>query len=128
MKVELFEGRVIKPFEQKELSGVFILEKESKKRSSGQNRYLHSILFPQLAEGMSKKTNKTITMEFAKEVVKYKFLQTFTDAGTVVMPTSKLNTKQCMEFVEKCQQYGAEMLDISIPSPNETPYNLIQET
>jgi hypothetical protein len=32
-----------------------------------------------------------------------------------------------MEFVEKCQQYAAEMLETSIPSPNETPYNIIKE-
>jgi len=127
MRIEVFENRIIKPFTPKVKDGWYELTPEKKQRSSGQNKYLHSILFPQLAEGMSKKLGKKITMEFAKEVVKYKFLQTFTDAGTVVMPTSKLSTKQCMEFVEKCQQYGAEMLNVSIPSPNEQDFTQITE-
>ena len=128
MKVEIVKGRIIQPYDKTTLSGKFELSPVTKKRSTGQNAYLHYILFKQLAEGMERKLKKPITMEFAKEIVKYKYLQQFTEAGTVVLPTSKLDTKQCMEFIEKCQQYASEMLNISIPSPNETDYSIIEET
>lgn len=124
-KVEIVEGRIISPYEEAHITGQFELVPWKKKRSLGQNAFIHKILFPMLAEGMTAKTGKTITPELAKAVVKHKFLQRFTDLGTIEMPTSKLNTKECVEFIEKCQQYAADMLDISIPSPNETPYNFI---
>jgi len=127
MKIELYKGKILKPFPKKDLSGIFELSPITKKRSTGQNAYLHSILFPQLAVGIGKKLQKHVTTDFAKALVKFKFLQVFTEAGTVVKGTSKLNTKECMEFIEKCQQYGAEMLNVSIPSPNETQYNIIEE-
>ena len=127
MIVEIEKGRILKPFSQTQISGKFELSPVTKKRSTGQNAYMHKILFPQLAEGISKKINKPVSMDFAKELVKFKFLQAFTEVGTVIKKTSKLSTKECMEFIERCQQYGSEMLDISIPSPNETNYNLIEE-
>jgi len=127
MRVEITDGRIITPYSHTQISGEYELESFKEKRSSGQNKYMHKILFPMLAEGMSKVMKKPITAELAKAIVKFKFLQTFTDAGTVIMPTSKLNTKQCMEFFEKSQQYGAEILKINIPSPNEQDYSIIEE-
>ena len=128
MIVELESGRLIKPYDKKDLSGKFEITKVTKKRSNPQNAYLHGILFPELAKGMTAKAGKTISPELAKAVVKKKFLEVFTEVGTIELPTSKLNTKQCMEFIEKCQQYAAEMLETNIPSPNEVDFNLIQET
>jgi len=126
-RITLFEGRIQSPYKMATISGEFELIPFKEKRSSGQNKYMHKILFPMLAEGMSKVMKKPVTAEFAKEIVKFKFLQQFTDAGTIIMPTSKLNTKQCSDFFEKCQQYGAELLHISIPSPNEIDYSKIKE-
>lgn len=128
MIVEIEKGRIIMPYGKTTISGKFELTPVTKKRSTGQNAYLHYILFTQLAEGLSKKLNKPVTMYFAKALVKFKFLKESTVFGTVIKGTSDLTTKECMEFIEKCQQYGAQMLNISIPSPNETDYNIIEET
>ena len=127
MIVKIENGRIIEPYGKTTISGKFELSPVTKKRSTGQNAYLHYILFPQLAEGIGAKLNKTVSMNFAKELVKFMFLKESTVMGTVVKGTSKLTTKECIEFVEKCQQYGAERLNISVPSPNETEYNRIQE-
>lgn len=87
------------------------------KRSNKQNRYMHGVMFPELAKAISKSMGKEITVEFAKEVVKYKFLRIATDAGIVVMPTAKLNTAQCTEFIESCLKYAADTLGVEIPVP-----------
>ena len=107
--------------------GDYDLIKCNKKRSNGQNAHLHYIVLPMVSKAMSNLTGKKVTNALAKEVLKYKFLQTFTEAGTVVTPTSKLSTVQWMEFLTKVQQYGAEILKISIPSPNEESYGIINK-
>jgi hypothetical protein len=87
--IQLHEGRIISPFKLAQTSGKFNLEPLKKKRSLGQNAYMHKILFPMIAEGLSKKLNKPVSSDFAKELVKFKFLQVFTEAGTVIKGTAK---------------------------------------
>jgi len=124
MRVEIKDNKLITPNIK---DGVYLLEKFKKKRSSPQNAFLHGVLFKMAAEGMTKKTGKKISIELAKAVLKHQFLQKFTEVGTITIPTSKLNTTECMEFIEKCQQYCAEMLGVNIPSPNETSYSIMEQ-
>jgi len=123
MKILIKDG-LISPFTK---DGIYDISPYKKKRSSPQNAFLHGVLFKMAAEGMSKKTGKKISIELAKAVLKHQFLQKFTEVGTITIPTSKLNTTECMEFIEKCQQYCAEMLGVNVPSPNETSYSIMEK-
>lgn len=107
--------------------GVYELKAITKKRSNGQNAYLHTILFPMAAKAMSVEFDKKVSNEFAKEVLKFKFLKNFNDIGIVINKTSNLTTKECMTFIEQCQRYVAEHLGVSIPSPNEVDYSIDME-
>lgn len=111
----------IKQFEGKTI--VLSIEKQTKKRSTLQNAYLHAS-FTILTKGLNELGNK-FSMSEVKELVKAKFLMidmidqsTGEVLGKRIKGTSELTTTEMMEFIMEMQQWAAEF-EIMIPNPNE---------
>jgi hypothetical protein len=101
------------------------IEKHKRKRSNPQNAYLHGVVIPMVTQGINEHGN-TITQLQTKDLLKSMFLSIDTpisDDGeyvTITQNTSGLDTTAFNEFIEKVQQWSAEMLGIIIPEPNES--------
>lgn len=94
------------------------VEIERHKRSSSQNRYWHGVVIPLFAEHCG------YDVDDMKDTLALQLLpRELTDMTTGevrIVPghTSKLNTKEFNELIERAQRLGAEM-GIYIPDPNE---------
>ena len=95
--------------------GVWIVKKYRMKRTNLQNRYLHAI-FNMLG-------NETgFTMDEVKQVYKRRFLSYKKGKTTFVRQTSKLNTKEMTDFIEKIRNSASADLGIYVPAPHESDY------
>lgn len=107
--------------------GRYYLKTESKnKRTNNQNRYIHGVLFPGLAEAFVEIGYEGITPEIAKEIAKRRFLTvqiTNEETGEViaeyVKSTSDLSTTETNEFIDAVIRFAAESLNYEIHYPNE---------
>ena len=93
----------------------------STQRSSKQNKYLHGVLFSMIAEEMGEDN-----IEYVKALMKEKFLTTeeaiYTKQGKKleekkVRGTHELDTKEMVEFIDKCRRWALNYLNINIPEP-----------
>jgi hypothetical protein len=97
------------------------------KRTGQQNRYLHGVLFPELAKALVEAGYEGITAEMAKEVAKDKFLKISLPnfkAGTgeyieYTKHTSELTTIEMNEFIDSVIRFAAECLNYQIMYPSE---------
>jgi len=120
MRIEVFENRIIKPWEPKVKDGWYILEPEKKKRSNQQNKLLHGQLFPEAARAISKKTGRKISTEFAKSLLKTKFAIEYDEQlGEYILPTSKMDKARCCKFVEDSVRYIAVFCNYYIELPGD---------
>jgi len=101
------------------------IEKKNK-RSLPQNAYYFGVVVPMIKEGLYEIGYDNITRnEQAHKFLVEKFLQQESvnkKTGEVIYitrSTTDLNTIEFNEYLEKCQKFGAEYLNIYIPSPNE---------
>jgi hypothetical protein len=101
------------------------IEKKNK-RSLPQNSYYFGVVVPMVKEGLYEIGYDNIThKEQAHKFLSEKFLQQESvnkKTGEVIYitrSTTDLNTIEFNEYLEKCQKFGAEYLNIYIPSPNE---------
>lgn len=129
MRVEIFENRIIKPFSPKVKDGWYELTAENKKRSLGQNSYIHGYLFPEAAKAMSKKIGKEITPKLSKAVLKSQCAVEFVKSldEWIVIPTSEMTTIQMMSFIEKSLKYIAVKTGEYLEEPNEEQWRQIKE-
>jgi 6-pyruvoyl-tetrahydropterin synthase len=111
---ELKDGRYLVKIEPK------------KKRTNGQNRYIHGVLFPELKNAFNEAGWDEIrTMEMAKEIAKRRFLTTQIvneKTGEVmefVKETSQLSTLEMNVFIDDVIKFAAENLNYQIMYPNE---------
>jgi len=121
VKVEINSGRLIKPYNQTDITGTYELSVWKKQRTGPQNRYYWSVLVKFISEetGFDKETTHAKLGERFRKV---------TDKGTpYVESTTKLTTKQMEEMNENIRRWGAEFLNLNLPLPNEVDYNKIEE-
>lgn len=90
-------------------------------RSTQQNKFLHGVVIPVLAEHLG------YSSEEMKEILKVKFLSETRVIDTVhgpaeieyIKPTSSLSTVEFEIFLEKIRQWGSADLGCLVPLPNE---------
>lgn len=94
-----------------------IVERQSKKRSNKQNKYLWGVVYSTLA-----KSEIGYTEEEWHEMCKYKFLRKHYVVGDenidTGQTTTKLTTAEFEEYTEKIRRWGAH-IGVDIPEPNE---------
>jgi hypothetical protein len=108
-------------FAGKEIEVLFRLKK--KHRSDPQNRYYWGVVVEMIRAGM-KEMGDTVTPDQVHEFLKWRFLkeQRIDETTGEVLyeyagSTAKLKTAEFGEYIEKCCQFAAEMLGVSIPLP-----------
>ena len=106
-------------------------DRKRKTRSNRQNKYYWEVVIPLLVEGFIDQGNELQIGNsehglMVHSLMKDNHLDNGIDVvdaqGTVhrLPPsTTRCNTKQFMEYVERIQKWAAEMLNIDIPDPNE---------
>jgi hypothetical protein len=82
------------------------------RRSTPQNRYLHGVVIPILAEHIG---DDVVSV---KEQLKWRFLRVEGKLGETVRHTSELDSAEMTDFIDNCRRLAAE-LGCSIPGPNE---------
>lgn len=103
------------------------------KRSNNQNSYLHGVIIPMIRKRLeelgytSKQGTKPTNLD-TKELLKSVFLKDYiTDKeGSEIeftKSTASLNTQEAEEFFEEVRDWAHRELDLTIPLPNEDPYN-----
>lgn len=92
------------------------------KRSNGQNRFWHGVVIPAFAEHCGYEFDE-MKDALALELMPHEVTDMKTgEVRTVPGHTSKLNTKQFKELIERAQRLGAEM-GVHIPDPGEMGYS-----
>ena len=111
----------VRVFAGKEIEVLFRLKK--KHRSDPQNRYYWGVVVEMIRAGM-KEMGDIVTADQVHEFLKWRFLRVSKiDEGTGEVlyeyagSTAKLKTVEFGEYIEKCCQFAAEMLGVSIPLP-----------
>jgi hypothetical protein len=129
--ISILSGKIIHPtawakFLWTVKDGTYIVKLERKnKRSVEQNRYIHGVLFPELAKAFTEAGWEGFDAEFAKEVAKAQFLkrnkvnEKTGEVQEYVAHTSKLSKMEMMEFIENVIRFAAVNLNYEIPFPNE---------
>lgn len=113
---------VLNSFEGKDIQ--ITIDKKKNDRSILQNNYYWAVCVPLVREGL-KDAGMKMSKEETHELLKYKFLQVEKvneETGEVFKflgSSAELTTTGFMEYIADIQQWGAEYLDIQIPSPNE---------
>ena len=99
------------------------IQRKKKHRSSPQNRYYHGVVVEMIRSGM-KDMGDDVTQEQVHEFLKWRFLRAQrVDESTGELlyeyagSTASLSTIEFSEYVEKCCQFAAEFLGVSIPLP-----------
>jgi hypothetical protein len=99
--------------------------KPRKRRSNRQNAYYHAVVCEMVKEGLQEVGYRDVEdAEDAHEVLKSLFLKKKTinsNTGEVLSErdgsTKKLSTTEMQEYIDKCVQFAAEYLGVSIPLP-----------
>jgi len=113
--------REVAEFSGKEIEVTF--RRKRKHRSDPQNRYYWGVVVEMIRAGM-KDMGDTVTPDQVHEFLKWRFLreQRIDESTGEVLyeyagSTAKLKTAEFGEYIEKCCQFAAEMLGVSIPLP-----------
>jgi hypothetical protein len=129
MKVELNSGRLIKPYNQTDISGVFELTKYVKKRTNPQNAWIHGFLFPPFALILTRIVGKKVSSKLAKGLLKKRcgldYVQSLDD--WVVTPTSEMSTVRMVKFIEDSLAYIAVTFNEYLEGPNEEQWRQIKD-
>ena len=126
-KVKLWNEELFRyDCEQHNGKGVILtLKSDRGKRSSRQNRYLFGVCYKMIADRLG------YTPEEVHEYCKGKFLapEGFTiidkttgeviEQASIPASTRELSTTEFSEYVQQIQRWAAEVLEISIPDPNQ---------
>lgn len=99
------------------------IQRKRKHRTDPQNRYYWGIVVEMVRHGM-KEMGDDVTQDQAHEFLKWRFLRVqkidehtgeilYEYAGS----TANLGTVDFAEYIEKCCQFAAEFLGVSIPLP-----------
>lgn len=110
---------------QEGIDYVLCIKKKKRMRSNGQNRYYWAIVVPNVLLGLRDAGfNEIRTKDDAHDIIKVKFLRY--DIQNIMgehiesfKSTSELSTQEFADFIAEVQIWGAEFLNISIPSPND---------
>ena len=113
MEVQVFTGKEIE----------LTIQRKKKHRSDPQNRYYWGVVVEMIRAGMKEMGDK-VTPDQVHEFLKWRFLRTqkIDEATGEVLyeyagSTADLSTVEFSEYVEKCCQFAAELLGVSIPLP-----------
>lgn len=114
-------------FENLEDGRYQVLIKPRKRRSNKQNAYYHAVVCDMVKEGLQEAGYRDVQdAEDAHEVLKSLFLKIKTinhNTGEVLSErtgsTRKLSTTEMQEYIDKCVQFAAEYLGVSIPQPGQ---------
>ncbi len=110
------------------LKGIYRFEftRVRSQRTLAQNAYLHGVVLPIIAAGMSEAWGCKVTTEEAKQHVKDEFLRKpriHPDTGEVLSwyteSTANLNVSECIEFIEKVIEFGRDKLNVTVPPARE---------
>lgn len=101
--------------------------KPRKRRSNKQNAYYHAVVCDMVKDGLRDIGYRDVEdAEDAHEVLKSLFLKKKTinhNTGEVLSErdgsTKKLSTTEMQEYIDKCVQFAAEYLGVSIPQPGQ---------
>lgn len=95
------------------------------RRSDAQNAYLWGVVYPLIGDTVRACGNDDTSDDDVHLMLRAKFLrrtvvnrQTGEAMGVVVGSTADLDTAAFSDYVEKCRQWAAEMLDLEIPDPD----------
>jgi hypothetical protein len=94
------------------------------KRSPQQNAYYWTCVIPIIQAGfkdLGHDISKEDTHLFLKSRFNYKEIINTTTGEVMKLPdtTTVLNKSQFADYIESIKQFGAEMLNVYIPEPNE---------
>lgn len=111
-------------FSDPETRVVISIEKLKKSRSNAQNRYYWGQVVPIIQRGLidlGHDLNRDEVHEFLKMNFNYTELVNEDTGELLKVPssTSKLSTKEFMEYIERISRFAAEMLHEVIPMPGE---------
>jgi hypothetical protein len=108
-----------------ELDITLAIEKRSKKRSNNQNKYLWSVVYPCVKQGLLD-LGHVLNIEEVHEFCKSKFnsrVLVDEDTGEVLGSfggsTTELDTFDFNQYFEAIIRWSAEYLGVEIPYPNE---------
>jgi len=117
MKIQVLNNKIIEPV----ADGFYEIEKFKNKRTSPQNRYFHGYLAPSFALILQERMKKKVSASFAKEFLKakcaLKYIPELED--WIVQPTSKMNTTEFSELIDKSLKYIAVEWETYLESPDD---------
>ena len=91
-----------------------IVRKKQKKSSNAQNNYYYGVIVKIISDHTGH------TPDEIDSILKWKFLKQTDDKGMDFVPSKMdLTTKNREQFHEDCRRWGAVVLGLSIPLPNE---------
>lgn len=91
-----------------------VLRQEKSKRSDQQNRYMWGVVYEILSE------HTGYTPEEIHAIMKFKFLRIRDERNNeYVRSTTKLNTAEMENYLDKIKKWAAQDLGVFIPDPNE---------
>jgi len=96
-----------------------VVRKQKSQRSLNQNNYMWGVVYEILSQHLGYTTDEI------HEICKFKFLRIIKVRGDeiggmeYVRSTTKLNTSEFEEYLEKIKRWSAEELNCFIPDPNE---------
>lgn len=109
----LFEGRDIE----------VIVRRKKKHRSSPQNRFYWAVVVPMVRAGL-KEIGEILSLEQVHELLKFRHIReqridenTGEVAFEYTRSTAELTTVEFAEYIERCAQFAAEYLRVTIPDP-----------
>ncbi len=95
------------------------------KRNAKQNGYYHAVVVPMLRDAINSAWGEDLTDEETHEFLKLRFnSKTIVDPDTgecekLPMSTTRLNTAQFSEYVEKCRRMAKREFDIDVPDADK---------
>ena len=93
-------------------------------RSNQANRYYWGVVVELIHMGMNDAGHE-VTREGTHELLKYRFLREDKPLGndgefvTTIKSTSELNREEFAQYIEHCQRFAAEYLNVTIPNAGE---------
>lgn len=100
------------------------IEKKKKNRSLEQSRYYWGVVVALIRERfiqLGNDVSKEETHDYLKQEFNYKEFVNEKTSEVIRIPksTANLTTSEMMDYIARIQKFGADILDIYIPEPNE---------
>jgi hypothetical protein len=111
-------------FRSRRVPVVFTVEEDKGKRSTQANKYYWGVVVELIHMGM-KDAGHEVTREATHELLKYRFLREDVPLGndgefvTTIKSTCELNREEFAQYIEHCQRFAAEYLNVTIPNAGE---------